>query len=217
MTNEELVMQIKSGDITPTEQLWFQIEKFVRMMANRFFSKYTLKCEQFGITTDDLYQEGYFAFLKAIDYFDPGKECKFLTVFDLFLKSAFYDTCKMRSTRGKNDTTYQAISLDASQTEDGCTLKDIIADERNAIDEYIDQDFQKQFRADAEKAFESCTDRQAQITKLRYYENIRPTEIAKRLNASKASLTRPFKSALEHLRKSEFLAQYQDFSIISAS
>ena len=79
LTNEELVMKIQAGKTKLITELLRQVERFIIKHANRFFCTYRLRCEQFELTIEDLYQEGYFAIYKSIEMFKAEKDCKFLT------------------------------------------------------------------------------------------------------------------------------------------
>ena len=78
MTNEELVFAIKGGDTGRMPQLWEQVRRFVAMKAKQYY--YTCDERVRNRTTeDDLIQSGYFALLKAIDYFKPETPYSFIS------------------------------------------------------------------------------------------------------------------------------------------
>lgn len=72
MTNEQLVMAIKSGQDTARnmEQLYRQVRAFIYSIARRYRDYAEL---------EDLEQEGYLALYDAIDGYDPAAGCLFLT------------------------------------------------------------------------------------------------------------------------------------------
>lgn len=72
MTNEELVIRIKSGIDTADNmlQLWQQNRQFIHAIAKRYSGRAEL---------EDLEQEGYLALYDAVDGFNPDARYKFLT------------------------------------------------------------------------------------------------------------------------------------------
>lgn len=72
MTNEDLVMLIKSGQDSEKnmELLYLQLKSFIHIVARRFRGIGDL---------EDLEQEGYLALYPAIEGYDPDAGCKFLT------------------------------------------------------------------------------------------------------------------------------------------
>lgn len=131
MTNEELATKIKAGQRELIPQLWGQIERLCTLHADRVSRALpsTAVCD-----FDDLYQSGYFAMLKAIEYFDPDGEYKFTTYFTNCLKNAMADASGFRTLKQKKDPTCFAKSLDAPISDDDeTTLGDITADSRDPI------------------------------------------------------------------------------------
>ena len=73
MTNEELVMVIKGGNDELTPSLWERVERFAHVKATDYYYLHTDLCARAGVTLDDLKQESYFAFMAAVNYYDPDK------------------------------------------------------------------------------------------------------------------------------------------------
>jgi len=79
MTNEELVIRIKSG-IDPAENmltLYNQVKAFIHTIAWKHRGQEEV---------EDLEQEGYLALYDAIDGYDPETGCKFLTYAEYWIK-----------------------------------------------------------------------------------------------------------------------------------
>lgn len=72
MTNEQLVIRIKSGEKVAEnmEALYLQVKNFIHGIALRYQGRAEL---------EDLEQEGYLALYDAIDGYDPSSGCLFLT------------------------------------------------------------------------------------------------------------------------------------------
>lgn len=79
MTNEQLVIRIKSGeDVAENmEQLYNQVKDFIRKVAWKYRDSGEL---------EDLEQEGYLALYPAIDGYDPAAGYKFLTYAESWIR-----------------------------------------------------------------------------------------------------------------------------------
>ena len=78
MTNELLVAQIQTGDKDKINDLWCQVENYVRSCAAGFHA---------GDLEEDLIQEGYFGILEAVKRFDGSKGFAFLTFATHYIKN----------------------------------------------------------------------------------------------------------------------------------
>lgn len=79
MTNEELVIRIKTG-IDPEENmlvLYEQVKAFISSIAWKYRGREEI---------EDLEQEGYLALYEAINGYDPDAGCKFLTYAEYWIK-----------------------------------------------------------------------------------------------------------------------------------
>jgi DNA-directed RNA polymerase specialized sigma subunit len=76
MTNEELAIKIKAGELECAGQLWEQAKLLVCMLCNRFYGLHTDACRSAGVDADDLCQEGYFALMDAVDAYDEAGKYK---------------------------------------------------------------------------------------------------------------------------------------------
>ena len=81
MTNEQLVARIQSGEDVGNnmELLYGQVKNFIRSIAWQYRDSGEM---------EDLEQEGYLALYPAIDNFDPGAGCKFLTYAGSWIRQA---------------------------------------------------------------------------------------------------------------------------------
>lgn len=81
MSNEQLVMRIKSGENTGENMkiLYLQVKAFIHVMAIRY---------QGMADPEDLEQEGYLALYPAIDGYNPDKGVKFLTYAEYHISNA---------------------------------------------------------------------------------------------------------------------------------
>lgn len=119
MTNEELAVEIKNGNTQYTEQLWEQCERFIWMRAEEW-SRHHLTA---SVGVEDLVQSGYFALIKATEYFEPDKGFTFLTFLGRTLLTEFSKTSGVRFGESKavHDAKVKfrnAMSLDAPLSYD---------------------------------------------------------------------------------------------------
>jgi len=134
MTNEELVVNIQRGNTDLLPELWDQVRLLICRSANRFFNQNRERCDAAGATVDDLTQEGFFAFMDAVRYYDPAKDYKFCTYLSLPLKKHFATASGGRE-NNRREPLNISTSLDSPISDDdgGIALVDTIAD---PIDEY---------------------------------------------------------------------------------
>lgn len=126
MTNEELAVSIKAGNREHLETLWNQCYLFIRMRA---FAWKRMRPEMLP-EAEDLIQCGYFALVKAVDYYDPDpeKNYSFLTALNFFIPDEFKKEIGIRNS--KRDPIINALRLDAPSTsdEESSPLIDTISD-----------------------------------------------------------------------------------------
>lgn len=75
MTNEELCVLAQSGDENAKCELLKNVEKYIWKIANDQAEAY----KDYGIESEELFQEGVVGVLRAIPRFDPERGTKFLT------------------------------------------------------------------------------------------------------------------------------------------
>lgn len=73
MNNEQLAAQAQQG-IQPTlYALWEQVEQLMYSKFRGLYYHYVpSQCAAHGVTLNDLYQKGWFAFLAAVRAYTPG-------------------------------------------------------------------------------------------------------------------------------------------------
>ena len=127
MTNEELVALIQGGARDKLPELWAQVERFVAVQAHK---RLVLSAALGGVEFGDLYNAGYLALVAAVDSFDPGAGCSFISWLTLALKTAFAEAGGYRSRKQARDPLHRAGSLDVpvGEDEDSATLGDFQAD-----------------------------------------------------------------------------------------
>ncbi len=75
MTNEELAIKIQNGESHLIAELWEQVKGIIyrRVSREMVFDSKKNRAATIGVTKEDLYQEGYFALVDAINYYAPEK------------------------------------------------------------------------------------------------------------------------------------------------
>lgn len=112
MTNEELVMEIKNGHQEYIETLWLKVERLIGYWANRWMLRVSEGINRL-CDLDDLVQSGYFAVLKAIDYYNDDFGCRFSTVLIYFAYHEFALTAFGSRTKKAQSAVLDSVSIDA--------------------------------------------------------------------------------------------------------
>nr|WP_315020176.1 hypothetical protein [uncultured Aminipila sp.] len=127
MSNEELVKLIQEGQQEHISTLWSQVEAFISLMA---YKKLNALPENLWYLRDDMVNEAYFYFLKAIDGYKDEQGGKFLTYLTYHLKNCFnkviYGGVTEKAMREPLNT---AVSLNQPiNDDDSITLTDSLID-----------------------------------------------------------------------------------------
>ena len=140
MTNEELVVAIQNGQTELMQTLWEQNLRFVQARARAWVRAFENKA---FFDAADLVQQGWFAMLTAVKYFDPNREVKYMTLFSLCLKGEFQRVIGLHSSK-RDVLLFASLSLDSPAfpgDADSVTVADMLPD------------------PDAERAFADAEDR----------------------------------------------------------
>lgn len=218
ISNEELAVRIKSGEVELTDQLWVQVEKFIIKKASQYYALY---CENAGCEMEDLVQSGYFALLNAITYHDPDKGFSFLTILGYSLRAEFALTSGIR---GKRDVLKSSISIDKpiGDDSDSC-FSDFIEDASTAGECSVESRalkslYQQQLRKALYMGMECLTDRQREVIQARYFEQKKVEDTAQIIGCSCSNVTHLEKKALDELYRTraesgldEYLDSHTDY------
>ena len=112
-------------------QLWEQVSRFIDMQAGKHLDSFP---EHYRVLRGDMVNEAYFAFVEAVDSYNPEKG-KFTTWLSWHIRNAFATVIMGgRSKREQNGPLNAAVSLDTpiSDTED-ITLADTLLDETSEV------------------------------------------------------------------------------------
>ena len=114
MDNEQLVIAAKLGDIISKENLFMQNQGIIRKIC------FEIAYDSFEF--QDLIQESYFALCRAIDKFDSGHGCKFITYYVKALKRHLYRY--LIHSRGKESLTLNKPMNDDENVQNIDVIKD---------------------------------------------------------------------------------------------
>lgn len=78
-SNEELAILAQQGDKRALYRLWQQIETLVCMICGRVYQYRKDRADRAGVAEEDMRQEGYFAFLDAVQAYSPASGYRFTT------------------------------------------------------------------------------------------------------------------------------------------
>lgn len=208
MTNEELARQIQQGERNLILQLWEQVRRYAH---DRAYKWHRATGGRGGVTLDDLEQEAFLALLEALEGWDE-KAGKFLTWYDLWLKSAFTAATAQRTQRDMKDPLQDCISLYVPLTDqdgDPFTLEDTIPDQR--AEEDLETVEERDRQAAIRRVLNSLQAEQQQVIALRYFHDLTREQTAQRLHLTKtraAAIEAKALRVLRHPSRSKNLRKY---------
>ena len=162
-TNEELVSMIQAGETKYIPILWDAVYDFISMRAGIYIER---QPEHLHFLKEDIINETYLGFLRAIDKYDPSKG-KFITYLSWWIRNSADNVLSCyASIRNTNDAlnSKSIESLDYEyEDKDGSayTLSDTIADPKatEAMNNYERLDFLKSVRQFIENGLEHVSDK----------------------------------------------------------
>ncbi len=129
MTNEDMAAAIKQGRTEMIPILWERIRRLVIQLAYRYYTRHDTSCKRAGVTEDDLMQEAYFGFVKAIEGYSPANGSKFVSYLSYPILGCFTEVIGQRTSRSRKEPLSHAASLDSPlQDADDLTLCDMVED-----------------------------------------------------------------------------------------
>lgn len=193
MSNEEICIQIQSGKRELLEDLWKQVERYVRQQAKRI-------PEQPSADWEDFVQAGFIAVAKAAESYDPASEASFLTYLSYHLKTAFSEATGRRSDKQNRDPIHNAVSLDIPISDDGETTRlDLLPDDNDAFEEVEERIFQEQLRPILNDFLENIPD--ADILRQKYCDQMTLEQISSVQDEQIEDIRRREQAALRACRK----------------
>ena len=208
MTNEELVIKIQDGETDLILNLWEQVEKLIRGKAIEQYNK--MKGTD-GNEIDDFIQQGYFAFVYAIEHFERNCGYKFTTYIDAPLKTAFAELSGYRTQ--KRNPLNNCISLDIplDDSGDSDTLLSFIEEPGNRIEDLERKIWREQLKETILKAMEALPDGQRAIIEDRYYKLKTAAEISQERDISQDKIRQEENKALDLLYRERKKTGIEEF------
>lgn len=190
--------------------MWSQVEKLIWYKANSYSSQYEGLCSQAGVTTEDIYQAGFFALLKAVEAYKPDEEIPLVG----YLKYPFaneFNQLTGRRTR-KQCTLNSALSFESTKDGDAPALLDSIADEsaENDLENIIDKEYTLSLRKALDQAIDSLSRNQVYIIRGQFFEDLTKDVLAERLKISRGRVQALQNEAFRALRKRTELKPFRD-------
>ena len=212
LSNEELVAEIQAGAAEHMGELWEQIGGLVKQQAKRVMSALELRGSPCGIEFEDLYQTGYIALADAVNTYKP-EGMSFSSWLVYYLKSAFAAATGYRTTSGQNEPLNNALSLDmpTGDETDGLTLGDCVEDPK-AADEIavtVEELWKNQLSDALNEALATIPKQQADILRLRYFEERSLEETRRQLGISRDRVAQEERRGLRQLRTDTLLQFYE--------
>ena len=198
MTNEELAERIKNGETEKITELWDQVYKLIRMKAALWLGRHE---SVNGYSVDDLIQTGYFAFLKSIEIFEPGRGA-FVTILCWQLSKVFRLALQLNRNEenrdplnrsnslnnniiGESRETFEDLVIDESSTQEFCDIEDMLTN--------------KQLQAVLYPILDSLKMSEQEVIYCRYWLGMSCREIAPQYNISFQRINMIEKTALKHI------------------
>lgn len=199
MTDEQLASFIRLGgndELIPL--LWGRVRKLMHLLSDRYFEGYKDKLTACGVTSEDIRQSAYMAFVQAIKSFDESKGFKFISYLNYPLKN------EIRRIITK-DSLNEPVSNDNGDLTERIEL---IADE--AAFGFVERVDWKSLCAAVRAAVAKLSpEYQAHIRK-RFYENRTFKEIAEERGISIQAVQQYEKNLLGKLRANEDFIKIND-------
>lgn len=180
-SNEELAILAQQGDKRALYQLWQQIETLVCMICGRAYQYRKDRADRAGVAEEDMKQEGYFAFLDAVQAYSPASGYRFTTYLHYPLQNRINALLGVRTVRMIKDPLCNCSSLDAPISggdDENITVADTIPDKGTEMEEAEQRVFCDQLRADLEKCLDEIPDPEASALRAVYFDGNTLQQIA---------------------------------------
>lgn len=194
LTNEELAEKIQNGDKSLIPILWERTYRILYRMADRTYRDYQKRCELLAIDNEDIRQECYFVFLKALaEYKQPYKFTTFFKYPFLNMRKCILNEYRIKWLKG-------IVCLD-SDIEKGEHRKisnhEIIPDTQNQIENDIEKFSDSEL---LEQTIDNLTDKQKEVIHLYYYCDRTDSQISQILGCKAESVCQMRRRGLNTLK-----------------
>lgn len=213
MTNEELATTIKDGDLNEIPSLWSQTYKLIYLLAKRFYTLNEKRCLKYQVALEDLQQAGYFAFLTAIDYFEPSRGYVLISYLRYTTMNEFNGMIGHRTKKGYKDLLASSVSLSQPvNSEDDLFLGDTIPDRsgEEALGDVLDAAERESKHNDLSLAISHLEPCLQPFVEDVYFKNRKLKDIAFDFNIDPTRAASLKTKALSKLRVAKELQKYKE-------
>ena len=191
--NKELFLKNPNENIDIRNELITGNLRFVMFIVNKYYSTSNDKEELFG--------EGVFGLIKAIEKFDVNRNIQFSS----YSSRVIMNEINMYFRKIKNST--ETISLNelvSNDLDNDLTLMDVIADNQDFVDDFL----RKEYHKNMSEVIEKLNDEEKKLLYLYFYERKTQADISEIFGMSQSfvskKLTKVFKKARKIASKYEF-------------
>lgn len=199
MTNEELAMSIQDGESGNIPTLWEQVKNFVAQQANRLVRGLE---GRYGVTVDDLINEGFLAMCEACETYNSDKG-SFLTWLNFRLKTAFAAACGYRTSRRDALDLSDSLDRPLDRSDAGSdTLGDVIPDPHDqyaAVDNAV---YNEGLRVRLDALIDTLTPAGAEMIRAAYWSGKTTEQLARDRGISERAAGRRREDYIQNLRRS---------------
>ena len=196
MTNEELAIKAKQGDKNALKSLYIANQRIIFKLSQSYIGK----AEQQLLEADDLQQSCYFAFLKALHYYDSEKPYRFSTYLSHHVKNTLNGILGKRYSRykwQKFDTVSLDIPIDGLSDESVTVLDSIVDATANTEQAIEDMEISDTLKSE----LKALKPRAQRVLQMRYGLNMTFQEVGDRLGISKQAVQQTEAKSLNQLRE----------------
>lgn len=188
MTDEDLIVIIKSGNKYALEFLMNKYKELVNMKVSRYFIV--------GAEKEDITQEGLIGLFKAIKSFNPDKQNSFKTFANMCIERQLITAIKS-SNRQKHMplNSYLSLNIAAYDDDDEASIIDIF--DSHQVEDPLDTITKKEYYKAVETAIDKHLSSFEKQVLNRYIQGESYSQIAKKLDAPVKSID----NAIQRIRK----------------
>ncbi len=208
MDNEKLAAAAKTGDYGALMGLWESVRRLCFQIARRYKNMLAWA----GYTHEDIEQECFIAFCKAVEAFDPESGYLFSTYLTRPVMNALRAALGIRSSRELPPVPL-SLNEPLGEMEDGDTRGSLVPDSgaERAFEDAKTRIWNERLHDALEQCLATLEGQQAEAIRGTYYEGLTAEETGKRLNVSASKATRLKRSGQRKLRQGKNLRRLREF------
>lgn len=226
MTNEQLAEYIQLGgsnELIPI--LWERVKKLLYMKSDNVYRAYREQCDRCGVTSWDIKQACYEAFLKAIDGYKAEQGYKFTAYLKYPFKTAF--SVLIGTRYSKRDPLNECASLDkpiSNADGEDIFLKDVIPDTSvNLEEDVVEEQAETYLSAVLWGEVDKLPEQKRNVIYSRFKHNMTLKQTGESMGITPEAVRNIEAAALRKLRYNPVLRRnrdiigYDDFRVTSCS